>query len=967
MHLHYNRMLPLAGTLILAGALGAVPAFEKTEGVHADSDFTETETSLTGLMLHQAGTTVRFHFALSAHDYNGATAWSSSDSFAVADYKLANYIYVNDETTPLSYQGSGFYNTNGTGTMCIIADGADCSSWTKVTVKAGAQFPSYTYTKDTTTTKACYVLPEDVVFTFSSTKADDANMHDYVPNYTFETEDLKVTGLYLQSVGNMVRMHFYVDHNDWSSSITVNDWWTYPINSSKLAEMSAGSPSLIEVNGTQNWTDGQVFYSSVGDGSLCYFSKDLGQENAADTFNTVKIPKGFLIPKLAFVGAGSIAPTTTKHVAYKVSEDYIWRRRCDVTFDSNGGSAVDSQSVGYGLPITKPADPTKASTAQYSYAFAGWYNGDTLWDFSTTVTGPVTLTAHWTETVNQYTATFDLNGGTSEAIASQTLDYGAKVTKPADPTRDATAQYTYTFDGWYNGDAKWDFTNNTITGALTLQAHWTETVNNYTVTFNSDGGSAVDSQTIAYGSKITKPTEPTKEGTDQYRYLFDGWYNGDTKWNFENDTITGNVTLKAHWIQTTNQYTVTFNSDGGSEVESLHVEYGHTVTKPTDPAKAATAQYSYTFAGWYNGDEAWDFENDTITGDVTLTAHWTETVNQYTVTFDANGGSAVESQSIDYGAKVTKPADPTKEPTAQYSYTFAGWFNGETAWNFENDTITGNVTLTAHWTEVTNQYTATFDLNGGSSEAIAAQTLDYGAKVTKPADPSKAATAQYSYTFAGWYNGDDLWDFENDTITGNVTLTAHWTETVNQYTVTFDSDGGSSVASLQVAYGGKIAKPADPVKAADAQYTYVFASWYNGDKAWDFDNDVVVGNVTLKAHWTATVNQYTVSFDSDGGSEVASQTIGYGSKATKPADPTKEGYTFAGWFDANGNAVNFDEAITGNTVYVAHWNPIAKPEEPAKKGLSGGAIAGIVIGSVVVVGGIVTLVIFLLRKKHGVK
>ncbi len=296
---------------------------------------------------------------------------------------------------------------------------------------------------------------------------------------------------------------------------------------------------------------------------------------------------------------------------------------------------------------------------------------------------------------------------------------------------------------------------------------------------------------------------------------------------------------------------------------------------------------------------------------------------------------------------------------------FDGWYNGDTKWNFENDTITGNVTLKAHWIQTTNQYTVTFNSDGGSE--VESLHVEYGHTVTKPTDPAKAATAQYSYTFAGWYNGDDLWDFENDTITGNVTLTAHWTETVNQYTVTFDSDGGSSVASLQVAYGGKIAKPADPVKAADAQYTYVFASWYNGDKAWDFDNDVVVGNVTLKAHWTATVNQYTVSFDSDGGSEVASQTIDYGSKATKPADPTKEGYTFAGWFDANGNAVNFDEAITGNTVYVAHWNPIAKPEEPAKKGLSGGAIAGIVIGSVVVVGGIVTLVIFLLRKKHGVK
>ena len=139
----------------------------------------------------------------------------------------------------------------------------------------------------------------------------------------------------------------------------------------------------------------------------------------------------------------------------------------------------------------------------------------------------------------------------------------------------------------------------------------------YTVTFNSNGGGAVSQQVIKKGGKITKPDNPIKDG-----YTFLGWYKESeftNLWNFETDTVNSDKTLYAKWEKI--GYTVTFNSNGGTAVESQFVEPGSTITKPTDPTKSG----GYEFDGWYKESSltnAWNFETDTITGDTIVYAKW---------------------------------------------------------------------------------------------------------------------------------------------------------------------------------------------------------------------------------------------------------------------------------------------------------------------------------------------------------
>ncbi len=253
-----------------------------------------------------------------------------------------------------------------------------------------------------------------------------------------------------------------------------------------------------------------------------------------------------------------------------------------VTFNSNGGSAVASQTVESGKTATQPANPTRSG-----YTFNGWYNGSTKFNFSTSITSNLTLTANWTAnpTVTKYTVTFNSNGGS--AVASQTVESGKTATQPANPTRSG-----YTFNGWYNGSTKFNFST-PITSNLTLTANWTAnpTVTKYTVTFNSNGGSAVASQTVESGKTATQPANPTKSG-----YTFNGWYNGSTKFNFSTK-ITSNLTLTANWTAnvTGTKLTIgTFNV-GYFECGSL-AESGFTRVGTTKCTKASRV-YKIVYPG----------------------------------------------------------------------------------------------------------------------------------------------------------------------------------------------------------------------------------------------------------------------------------------------------------------------------------------------------------------------------------
>jgi uncharacterized repeat protein (TIGR02543 family) len=178
-----------------------------------------------------------------------------------------------------------------------------------------------------------------------------------------------------------------------------------------------------------------------------------------------------------------------------------------------------------------------------------------------------------------------------------------------------------------------------VTEAITLYAKWT--VAQYTVSFNSQDGSSVTSQTINHGGLVTTPTAPTKTGHE-----FGGWYKEalcNNVWTFESDTVTEAITLYAKW--TVAQYTVSFDSQEGSDVSSQTINHGGSVTEPAAPVRPL-----YVFAGWYKEavcTTAWNFTSDTVTEATTLYAKWTAlesmTVNDFEAT--DNGNNSYNGQS----------------------------------------------------------------------------------------------------------------------------------------------------------------------------------------------------------------------------------------------------------------------------------------------------------------------------------
>ncbi len=447
-----------------------------------------------------------------------------------------------------------------------------------------------------------------------------------------------------------------------------------------------------------------------------------------------------------------------------------------VTFNSDGGSVVESQTIKEGELAVKPANPTKEG-----YTFVDWYNGEAAFSFETAITADLELTAKWEENVPApepqiFTVEFVTNGDTE--VSNQMIGEGGKVLKPTDP-----AKTGYTFLGWYDGETLWDF-ETVVTSDLTLTAKWEQL--SYTITFNSDGGSSVDSQTVNYNEKITKPTDPTKEG-----FVFVGWYDGETLWNFNLLTVKKDITLTAKWEEegtnppAPNTFTVTFNSNGGSNVASQNIEEGGVAVKPTDPT-----QTGYAFLGWYDGTTLFDF-NTVITANITLTAKW-EAINR-TVTFNSDGGSDVSQQIVLDGSKATKPTNPTKE-----GFTFDGWYDGTVLFNF-NTAITSDITLIAKWTPIT--YKVTFNSDGGSN--VDNQIVDYNGKAIKPTDPTKGG-----YTFIGWYLENAAFDFDT-VLTGDLILTAHWEEdltnnvvtavyiTLNTKTYAYASSSGKYTATMR--------------------------------------------------------------------------------------------------------------------------------------------------------------------------
>ena len=467
--------------------------------------------------------------------------------------------------------------------------------------------------------------------------------------------------------------------------------------------------------------------------------------------------------------------------------------------------------------------------------------------------------------------TLDLGGGklgnSSEDIQI-IVKTGSEFTAPASDGLTRPDGNTGSYFMWLGSNGKLYAPGASVPADVTeLTVQWTAPT--YAVTLNTNGGTINNGNVTeyTYGVGATLPTDVTRTG-----YTFKGWYYNENLTGSPvtaiGDTETGNKEYWAKWE--INQYTVTVKPENGEADITITQDYGTPITAPADPTREG-----YTFIGW-------DREIPTTmpAEDMTVTAQWE--INRYTITFDTNGGSEIAPITQDYGTEITAPDNPTRK-----GYTFKGWDK-----EIPETMPAENITVTAQW-EI-NRYTITFDTAGGSE--IAPITQDYGTNITAPADPTREG-----YTFKGWDK-----EIPKTMPAENMTVKAQWE--INQYTISFDTNGGSEIAPITQDYGTKITAPADPTRKG-----YTFKGW---DK--EIPKTMPAENMTVKAQWE--INRYTITFDTAGGSEIAPITQDYGTNITAPADPTREGYTFIGWDKAIPTTMPAE-----NITVTAQWKDSEKP------------------------------------------
>ena len=421
----------------------------------------------------------------------------------------------------------------------------------------------------------------------------------------------------------------------------------------------------------------------------------------------------------------------------------------------------------------------------------------------------------------------------------------------------------YTLEGWYRDAAytsKFIFDSDLVVTNLVLYARWLPI--KPVITFESNLGTAVDSQTIAYKGKVQKPENPTRDG-----YTFDGWY-VDKELTVEFDfelAVLQNTTLYAKWKII--NYTVKFETNGGTPIANkfTNVDRDYKITEVT------TERTNFVFKGWFTDEDFFtEFTfNDKITSDTTLYAKW-EAVKPI-ITFVSNGGSDVEGQIIASNSVIKEPSAPVKD-----GYKFIGWYADKELtekFNFSNPVIV-HTTLYAKWEKLV--FTVTFETNGGTPVSNKTTSIDKDYKITEP------TTIKNHYVLDGWYLDDkfEVRFYFTEEVTSNITLYAKWS--VYNVVVSFLDDDGS--ASLVAADGEKIVtKETNYLKeyAIDSVPTpykkgYVFLGWTMGGQSIDvtrysFDNENAV--YKIYANWIderyASPIKITVNYVFENGTEAA--------------------------------------------------------------------------------------------------
>ncbi len=624
-----------------------------------------------------------------------------------------------------------------------------------------------------------------------------------------------------------------------------------------------------------------------------------------------------------------------------------------VVFKDYDGTVLSTQTVLEDSAAVAPSDPTRESSAKYSYTFSGW---DKSFDV---ITADTVITATYNEVINKYVVSFvDYDG---RLISSQSVEYGSAAKEPAAPSREADEQCSYTFIGWDK-----DFSN--ITSDLTVKAQYSVTYHKYTVTFYDYDGRELSSQIVVHGTSAVSPEDPERAETYDYVYSFAGWdksfssITGDTEiyatytqspqvyyikgsfndWQttdamtkLSDGIYTYSVTLDAgeyaymasniseskQWPAEATQtvtteresfvtftlnakdnlltasvnslykeFTVVFRDYDGTVISTQTVIEGEDAVVPEYPTRPSDAKYTYIFAYW-------DGNYENVNSDLVITAKYVEIVNKYIVTFVDDNGVLISTQSVKYGESAEAPAHPEKD-----GYTFIGW-------DKTFDSITTDTIITALYEKDVVTYIVTFvDFDG---RVISTQTISEGEGAEAPESPSRAADVEYIYTFAGWDK-----DFSN--ITADTTVTAQYDKADQVYYLRGGFNNWSTSDAMIKGENG-IYTAVFTLEAGDYEYK---AANENYSMEWPLGTNQTLSlteksvvtftldtiNHTLTASAESVIVKFKVTFVDFDGTVISTQNVVSGESAAVPEAPEREGYIFTGWSD-EANEVTEDMII----------------------------------------------------------
>ncbi len=584
-----------------------------------------------------------------------------------------------------------------------------------------------------------------------------------------------------------------------------------------------------------------------------------------------------------------------------------------ILFNSNGGSSVEEKLVKKGEKIDKPDNPVKEG---YNFGYWSYQNVEFLFD-AFVPSSDMILDANWI--ICSYDVTVSNNIDYGIVSGADTYTFNATVNLTASP------KTGYKFLGWLEGDK---VVSENLTYSFNMPSHNINLTTKYDlqefntrVDNNPSFGTVVGEGMYKYLENVALSVTPNTG------YIFDGWYEGNTlvcstqQYSFKMPNY--DLQLSTRYKKQKILLTV-LNSDSmaGTITGDLSGEYDY----GTQVTVTANPNHPYLFNGWFINNEvvsnllSYTF---VLTSEVSITAKWG--LSSFSVSLfneNENAGTLTGDGNYLFGTPVTLQA------SVNTGYSFRGWYKGNSLFssnaNYSFNMPGENLNLTAKWDFIS--YNISYVLNGG---------------VNNPSNPSNynvesniefAPATKKGYTFLGWFdnNNNQIYSISSGTM-GPVTLTAHWNDG-NSYVVTLDANNGSVYPTqVTVNYDQNYSLP------IPTRNGYEFNGWYSGitkinnSGTWTYDS-----NKSIVASWTPI--DYSITYNLNNGTNDPSNPNSYTIEDSFVfKNPSREGYSFAGWFDNSDNQIaQIAVGTTGSLALTAHWsvnqNVLTVTSEDTSKG-----------------------------------